>query len=526
MKYFIVSIGGTGSREAEMIVHLAAIGMLENCDELMVYYVDADEQNGDTNRLQNVIRAYSKMRKSLVEDCEERFPHDFMHPRIEMQSFGIRNCILALGDGADNPKYLDLAGENTDHLSLKMLNLLHPKFDQSITLEHGFYGDPAMGAAIFRAVSQTEPFQENELFNKLEQELGANTGVDQCVVLTGSVFGGTGAALFPNFAEKIRDRFSEKSHLHIGGALFLPYFTFPGEKGATVTSTDFLAKTAAALDSYSDREYNPEKGKKDLVKNGRSSDYIFDALWLCGYPERESTSDRNVDGGQDQYHRHHFVELLAALLSCQFMNEQGVLPGDASKKQLYTYRLNPQNDTLEWDVFPPELKSRISAFARFCVLHLTTVRAILGSKDAIKNNTLKGMFGSTGLFGLGGDAKCDIDDLRKQANDAADYCKAFLDMLLNMNRCQNPPVSLVEVNNLQNVLNNWEKPLDLEKANKLCKLKVVPDDLYGKQASDFTGMWGSFKDGKNASDSANAMKYLYAAFYKMCCDETRGDGSK
>lgn len=510
MKYFVVSIGGTGSREAEMLVHFAAIGMLEKCDELMVYFVDADEQNGDTSRLQNVIHAYNQMRHQIVEGCEGNFSHDFMRPHVNMKSFGIRECIISLGGGAENPKYLDLARDNADRLSTTILDLLHPKFDQAITLEHGFYGDPAMGAAIFNAVSQTETFQKSDLFRELEQALGSNAGADLYLLLTGSVFGGTGAALFPNLAQEVRKRFADKRNLHIGGALFLPYFSFPSKDGATVTSKDFLSKTAAALDSYSSWD--------GLVKDGKTQDYIFDALWLCGYPEKDLTSDINVAGGSAQIHRHHFVELLAALLSCQFFSGPDAMQGDPNKKQLYTYRLDPKKEKFDWDVLPPELKGRMSAFARFCILLLTTVRGLLSDPKAPQNPTLRGMFGTKGFF-IGGTADCDVETIRKQAEDAVDYCRAYLLMLTNLNRYHLTQVDLVDVNALQNVLNRSEQPLSLEDAHDLCKLQVVPDGKYTRRANDFTETWGSFRGGREAADDITAMKYLYAKFYEMCCEK-------
>lgn len=493
-----------------MLVYLAAIGMLPGCLELKIYYVDADAQNGDTNRLQKTVQAYNVMRENIRSAAWLQTAHgnDFMFPEITIDSWRIEEAIQELAPHIDEPKYADIAENDRKNIAVQLLNLMHPKFDQVSKLRNGFYGDPAMGSAIFQAISYTEAFQNNPMFTELTNELRNSVGMEQCILLTGSVFGGTGAALFPNFAEKIREKFPSRERLHIGGALMVPYFTFPDGENAAVTSAEFTQKTAAALDYYGHRA--------DLVKGGKEPDYIFDAMWLCGYHVREKTCEVNTPGGMDQQHKPHFTELLSALMSCDFLNNRGTLPGShAESQQIFLHGLDSSKDYLDWSVLPDELQTKMTAFARFAVLLLSVVRGLLNENGAAHNAVLQGMFGKKGL--LSSEAKCDVQTLYKQADDAADFCRRYLWMLKELQNNQNPPMYLFDSTTLQEILNVTENPaMSMEQANRVCRFELLAGEKNNLHANSFTSLWQTFRFKRGEQSDIERMKALYAEFYERC----------
>lgn len=511
MKYFILSNGGTGSRQAEMMVYLAAIGMLPDCLELKIYYVDADAQNGDTNRLQKTVQAYNVMRDNIRSEDWRRTSHgkNFMYPKVTIESWKIEEAIQELAPRIDEPKYTDIATNDSTNLASTLLDLMHPRFDQESKLRNGFYGDPAMGSAIFQAISYTEAFQNNPMFNELTKELRDNNGSEQCIVLTGSVFGGTGAALFPNFADKIRGKFPNREQLHIGGALMVPYFSFPNGENAAVTSADFTQKTAAALDYYGH--------KKNLVKEGQGRDYIFDAMWLSGYHLREKTCDVNTPGGMEQMHKPHFAELLSALMTCEFLLNKGTLPGsDEKNQQIFLYSLDSTKDYLDWSVLPKDLQTKMAAFARFSVVILSVVRGLLNDTGAQENQVLRGMFGSEGFFHPR--AKCDVQALYNQADAAADFCRRYLVMMRELQKNETPQMYLFNEDTLKEVLNITSNPqMSMSQANRACNFNLLADEESTMTANDFTSLWQTFRTKQDHQSDTARMKSLYAEFYERCC---------
>ena len=47
MKYYLISIGGTGAKCLEAFVHMNAAGLMKNRGEIKIIYVDPDASNGN-----------------------------------------------------------------------------------------------------------------------------------------------------------------------------------------------------------------------------------------------------------------------------------------------------------------------------------------------------------------------------------------------------------------------------------------------------------------------------------------------
>ena len=109
-----------------------------------------------------------------------------------------------------------------------------------------------------------------KLFDALDE---ANSGKIK-IFLVSSIFGGTGASGFPSIARLLREIIKKKNitdGVKIGGALMLPYFSFPKpdlDEEKQVAHANTFWSNQEELDYYS-RMF--ESGEK-----------IFDELYLAG----------------------------------------------------------------------------------------------------------------------------------------------------------------------------------------------------------------------------------------------------
>ena len=53
MKYYWISIGGTGAKCLEAFVHMNAAGLMKNRGEIKIIYVDPDASNGNLAKTKN-----------------------------------------------------------------------------------------------------------------------------------------------------------------------------------------------------------------------------------------------------------------------------------------------------------------------------------------------------------------------------------------------------------------------------------------------------------------------------------------
>ena len=105
--------------------------------------------------------------------------------------------------------------------------LYHPEEELELELDEGFRGRPSIGsAAILSRIHENEPFWQT-IFNSIDS---AKQGHEVRIFLVSSIFGGQGASGFPSIARLIRRILEQKGikeGVYIGGALMLPFFSFP-----------------------------------------------------------------------------------------------------------------------------------------------------------------------------------------------------------------------------------------------------------------------------------------------------------
>ncbi|MDJ0729422.1 MAG: hypothetical protein QNJ33_05445 [Crocosphaera sp.] len=333
MTMYVIGIGGTGSKCIEALTKLAAVGLLGN-QRLKVLYIDADETNGNLERSRNSLSHYIQCHQILsggeqqdwmaapIETYDLWSPFTGVNASKELQAFFNYNTLKA-----ENP----VLGH--------IFDVLYTKDEQEVTLDVGFRGRPAIGAAIMSQVDLERFDQEpwGQLIKDIQAE--SSRGTHPKVFLCGSIFGGTGASGLPTIARLIAnklDREGVKERIKIACLFLLPYFDFsapPGEdpEGIYARSEQFLLNTEAALRYY--------------VNQAKET---FDTVFLLGN-QNFSKVDFHV-GKNRQRNAPHFLELYGALAARHFdLNTQ------ALKDKVVLISRNNQG-VLTWDDIPDHLQ--------------------------------------------------------------------------------------------------------------------------------------------------------------------------
>lgn len=386
----IVAIGGTGARVAESFVYMAATGLLNPQIKNYIFVVDKDVNCGDTMRLKTTISDYNTMREYTGLDI----------PQIEEKEWVIDDAMLEINPNAGADATFAQAAVNPGTQDVYLADLMHSEQEQAYKLNYGFYGHPSLGAGIYSLVANTDAFNNparNRLFETVNTELRAGNLVH--VFLLGSVFGGTGASLFPSIARSMQQRFGNDPNFMQGGALMLPYFTFSTETAdgqvASVRPDEFLEKTATALYHYSK--------EADLIRRdnyGRAEpnhkSAVFDELYLLGFIPLESTCRIYAAGGSDQVHSFSLADLYGALAAVEFFNNQmtALAQGEA---HLYSAHI-PNENVIQWQDLPNAyLRQSAEHMVRFCESFLTVLYPMfLQPRSTLESYVfLQNLYGST-----------------------------------------------------------------------------------------------------------------------------------
>ncbi len=304
MGIYIISIGGTGSRCVEAIIHLAATGLFSE-EPIRVLFIDPDKSNGNLERTKESLKVYEKCYIRVAKDIGK---FSWMKTQIESSEWAPLNDSINKNLGSFF-KYENYKQNNPalGHL----FDVLYTKEEREANLDVGFRGRPAIGAAIMSQVNLDETNHEtwSKLIQDIKQDIGAS-GKYPKIFLCGSIFGGTGASGFPTIGKLIRNKLksiTDGEQVKIGGLLMLPYFQFavPPEKAQDekvyARPEQFLLNTEAALNYY--------------VTQAKEK---FDTVYLIGDQDLASVKQFSV-GKNNQKNEPHFVELYAALAARHFL---------------------------------------------------------------------------------------------------------------------------------------------------------------------------------------------------------------
>ena len=342
MKNFVIGIGGSGAKCIEHLVHCCSSGL--GPDQLWVGMVDQDEANGNVNKTKILLDKYKNLRSSLREEGKNDLSKK---SNLFKTHITTNNDSVWLPLKAADPSLQEVIKYNMLKPEVQgLIDCLYEPEEKKLKLSEGFRGRPNIGAVaiLARAVDEKDPFW-SKIYKAID---AAREGEEVRIFIIGSIFGGTGAAGFPNIARKIRTIQEEKnvtSNFHIGGALMLPYFTYDVPEETTeglvyAKPNQFLDQTKAALEYYSKLfEYNK----------------IFDQVYVTGWDPLTKLPKFEI-GGNTQFNSPLFLELYAALGALKFFSEENTISED---QQIFHIGKNESNDILWSDI--PNVSNNLSS---------------------------------------------------------------------------------------------------------------------------------------------------------------------
>ena len=255
MKYYLISIGGTGAKCLEAFVHMNAAGLMKRDGEVKIIYVDPDANNGNLVKTRETVKAYRKSFNVMAQK------NDFFKNQLS-ESESVWNPVP--GDSDRDLSEIFLRASMNDSLG-SLFDVLFSKTEQTTKLNEGFRGHPSIGAAVIGLNMDMEG--DASVWKAMADDVKEE---EARIFFFGSVFGGTGAAGFPNIAKIVREKLDKKSgeKVKIAGCLMLPYFDFTsasendkrdkktGKEIIVPDPTKFKASTYAALN------YSPSQSRQ------------------------------------------------------------------------------------------------------------------------------------------------------------------------------------------------------------------------------------------------------------------------
>jgi hypothetical protein len=362
MKNVFIAIGGSGTKVAEALVRLLAIGfptrkengvLTSAGDTLQIWRIDPDRSSGAAVALQNCLKEYGELQKHLNDNPA---PPNIASSRWAMDiDMRVRNLDpLQLPRATDNDNEIrTLAGVLDSQYSGKKssLPLLEPFYKQKdleVTIDRGFYQKPFIGSAVM-AIFAHSLGDENSPGGR-EASLTAFNNNQANFFLCGSLHGGTGASGVPITGKFLGSRKKANPHWgwRVGACLLAPYCVPPQPPFKALSDDEPIddRMVEALLQRHNDEPafaaLTQDEEKRDLIKQilrgfyadpedmeararqglayykDHSADY-FDELYLVGKPEPDKLNVWS-NGGNSQSNPLNSAEVVAALAALNFFS--------------------------------------------------------------------------------------------------------------------------------------------------------------------------------------------------------------
>lgn len=359
MSRLIIGVGGTGAKVVESFIHLCGAGLGPQ-EDVTVAWIDQDVANGNTEQARTALREYMLAHRVLHRADGHRMPDS-------MTCDLLRTGLTPLGGDIESDNCLWVPHRDADATLAKIIgynlmedperDLAHVLFDSGeaelgMGLNEGYRGRPHVGSAAFLV-----GLKGSGSWDSLRRRIEEGYEQDNRVFLCGSVFGGTGAAIFPTLARRLRDG---NPRLRIAGALMLPYFTFRSpdddETANVALSNQLLLQSRSALEYYD-----------ALLK---PSERVFDDLYLLGWRE-PFVLPYHAAGARGQRNPPLVPELFGALAAARFFRTPAA---DLPSRTQYHCIARSAGDALSWRDLPRIVDKEegvgdaYAAWLRFCAL--------------------------------------------------------------------------------------------------------------------------------------------------------------
>lgn len=353
---FLITGGGTGAKVAESLVHLCAAGI--GPERLHLLLIDSDTANGNLRRTKETIRSYQEM-QPWPWGFSTRAPRDGFGDesdsivslfRTQVHKYEITEQIKTVHEGGLETA-VDKSGMDN------VLDLLYDEDEQRATCEDGFRARPNLGCLLMSEHLKERLTEEASGFiDSLENALSVRSRVP--LVVTASVFGGTGASLFPVIRGCVEGALQTQqaaANIEWGAVQLLPHYQ-PREKKESVDPDRFFLDSSSALQYYSTTQ-------NGVAKNGRDGEPLFDGLYVVGSDNPSRNTVQTVLGSGGQANPPYFEEVVAGLSVLD-----AAIPQDGRPVRVY----DPNN--LNWESLPYKdtnsLQSRIGLLLHLSAFYL------------------------------------------------------------------------------------------------------------------------------------------------------------
>jgi hypothetical protein len=345
----LICAGGTGVRVLEAVLHLCAAGL--GPDKLRLLVIDPDRSNGNGDRTSTLVDRYREGHRRFAATVGDGLR--LFRTELDLLTVGSESGLKIWSPVSTSDQLQDLLKihllASTD-TPADLWQLFFSRRELEMDLREGFRARPSVGAAAMSLVHlQADEQPWKLLLERIKNDLAEEAGAR--IFLTGSIFGGTGAAtLFP-IGRFLRER-NDSKRLHLAAAPITPYFRFaaaaaqPGMAAVpdAARSEDFPTHTRGAVDFYRHLE--------------RKEAPPFDVLFWIG-----DSSPRTLEyapGGTRQRNPAHLVEFLAALAAVEFFLAPTALRGSCyASAELAAGEVDSVTGTpVHWDDLPLVKRSR------------------------------------------------------------------------------------------------------------------------------------------------------------------------
>lgn len=335
---FLISIGGSGTRVIESLIHMLAIGGKSQGwpEKIHILIMEMDDANGNLDRLKNLHSRYEKLH-SVFNNFSQ--PIGCFWPDVRLYCW--------TPSGNDPIQQMDMRTMvNADANATIFSKLLYTENEMNMTIDVGFKGRPAVGVAYFKKLTDAQGSTRQAL---VEFARSAATAQTDRILVISSCHGGTGATGIPKIESILRDPnldealgkdLSLNPSLSLGLLLMLPTFSVPKDMMAVksnngIDSNNFNDKVKTVLSYYASENLLSEQETGDK-KHG------YKWTFLLGYPD-PIPFDVYSEGRRNQCNPTTFLDWYACVAIKRFYDgdirqEDGTI--DTLRPGLYMSQLN------------------------------------------------------------------------------------------------------------------------------------------------------------------------------------------
>ena len=381
MQNVFIGVGGSGTKVAEALVRLLAIGFPTRIDEngiitssgdsLQIWRLDPDRSSGSAAALNRSLEEYKELQRHLgyingdiagsqwAMDIDTEVRH--LDP-LEISSDGgskkeaktLRSLLSFGGAGKQDAR--------------PFLDAFYEEKELEVNIDRGFYQKPFIGAAVMAIFAKTLEDENSPGGNKVR--LTSLSDREVRFFLCGSLNGGTGACGVPILGKFLSDSRIARGNRpwKIGACLLAPYcippeppFNALEEEEVTPERIEEFLHRYSNVPAFSDLSTEEKRGlvkqillgfyadPKEMVDRTRQNlsyykdhpSMQFDDLYLVGKREPDKL-EKWSNGGKNQSNPLNSAEVVAAITALQFFSGSIIGKQDSYVIATSTSTLSPQ----------------------------------------------------------------------------------------------------------------------------------------------------------------------------------------